>query len=102
MKKGVNWIENQRENCYKMLKNCLIIKVDEILDQRLGPSISETKYDRDKPIFSVECEEINQIAMRQNSTDPIGSKISKMGVITAEPPYHAKVWEYPLPPPNQA
>ncbi len=28
---------------------------------------------------------------------PIGLKISKMRVITAEPPYHAKVWEYPPP-----
>ncbi len=29
------------------------------------------------------------------SRDPIRSKISKMGAITAEPPYHTQVWEYP-------
>ncbi len=25
MKKGANWIENQGENCYKMLGNCQMI-----------------------------------------------------------------------------
>ncbi len=47
----------------------------------LGLSISGTKCDRDKPILR----------------GPIGLKIPKIGVITAEPTYHAKVWEYPPP-----
>ncbi len=33
MKKGVNWIENQSENCYKMFKNCYIMHLGEQLDQ---------------------------------------------------------------------
>ncbi len=33
MKKGVNWVENQGENLYKMLKNSSITHFDETLDQ---------------------------------------------------------------------
>ncbi len=54
MKKGVNWIENQDENWYKMLKICYIIHLGEKNRPTLGPSISETKCDRDKPSFSAE------------------------------------------------
>ncbi len=35
------------------------------------------------------------IVLRHKIGTPIGWKIPKMGVITAEPPYHAQVWEYP-------
>ncbi len=60
----------------------------------LGPRISGSKSDRDKLIvFCIrggqsDCDEAW-------NRDPIGLKISKMWVITAEPPYHAEVWEYP-------
>ncbi len=60
----------------------------------LGPSISGTKCDRDKPIFSPkgggqsDCVEVY-------NRDPIGLKIHKTWVISAEPPHHAQVWEYP-------
>ncbi len=53
MKKRVNWIEYQGENWCKMLKKYEIIHFDGALDQTLGPSISQTKCDRDKP-FSME------------------------------------------------
>ncbi len=33
MKKGVNWIENQGENWYKVLKNCYIIHSGDKIDQ---------------------------------------------------------------------
>ncbi len=42
MKKGVNNIENQRENSHKLLQKCQFI--------------SGTKCDRDKPIVSAEIE----------------------------------------------
>ncbi len=58
----------------------------------LGPSISGTKCDRDKLIFSAEREGQSDFAEVYN-WDPIGLKIKK-GVITVEPPYHAQVWEY--------
>ncbi len=60
----------------------------------LGSSISGTKCDRDKPIVSAErggqsdCVEVY-------NRDSIGLKIPKTEAITAEPPYHAQVWEYP-------
>ncbi len=57
----------------------------------LGPSISGTKHDRDNTIFFAE----RQGQSNHENMDPIGLKISKMGVITAEPAYHAQVWEYP-------
>ncbi len=48
MKKGVNWIENQGENlyqnAYKLFNNTLCWKIR----PTLGPSISDTKCDRDK------------------------------------------------------
>ncbi len=53
MKKGFIWIENQGENLYKMLNllnNTFWWKIRPNLD----PSISGTKCDRDKPIFSAE------------------------------------------------
>ncbi len=53
MKKGVNSIENQGENWYKMLSllnNTCWWKIRPTLD----PSISGTKCDRDKPNFSAE------------------------------------------------
>ncbi len=46
----VNWIENQGENLYKMLKNLNWVKITQTLD----PSISVTIYDSDKPIFDAE------------------------------------------------
>ncbi len=52
MKKGVNWIENQGENWYKMLLNNL--HLGEKIRPTLCPSISGTTYDKDKPIFSAE------------------------------------------------
>ncbi len=51
MKKGVNWIENQGENWYKMdknLNNTFLVIIRTIF----GPIISGTKYDRDKLISS--------------------------------------------------
>ncbi len=50
MKKGVSWIENQGENWYKMLNNTFWWKIR----STLGPSISGTKCDRNKPIFTAE------------------------------------------------
>ncbi len=52
MKMGVNWIDNQVEHLYKMLKNCEIIVWWKNLPI-LGPSMSGTKCE-DKPIFSAE------------------------------------------------
>ncbi len=52
MKKGVSWIEDQGENSYKMLKN-LNNTFGWKFRPTLGPSISGTKSDRDKPFFSV-------------------------------------------------
>ncbi len=78
------------QNAYNLLNNTFWWKIT----LTLGPSISGTKCDRDKPIFSAEkggqsdCVEVWNI-------DPIGLKISKTRVITAEPLYHAQVWEYP-------
>ncbi len=64
----------------------------------LGPNISGTKCDRDKPIFSAERGDQSDCVELYNR-DPIGLKIPKTGVITAEPPYHAQVWVCPPPPP---
>ncbi len=47
----------------------------------LGSSISRTKCDRDNRFLSAE--------------RSIELKIPKTGFITAEPPYHAQVWNYP-------
>ncbi len=52
MKKRVNWIENQGENWYKMLKTCQIIQFGKNIRPNLGASIFGTKCDRDNPIFS--------------------------------------------------
>ncbi len=46
MEKGVNWIENEGKIDTKCLKS--------VKKYILGPSISETKCDRDKPILSAE------------------------------------------------
>ncbi len=54
MKRGVNWIENQEENWYKLLKICWMIHFGKENRPTLGPSISGTKCDRDNPIFSTE------------------------------------------------
>ncbi len=57
-------------------------------------SASGNKCDRDKPIFSAERGSQSDCVEVQNR-DLIGSKIPKTGVITAEPPYNAQIWEYP-------
>ncbi len=51
MKKKVNWIENQDENLYKILKN-----LNNTFWWNITPSISisGSKCDRDKPFFSAE------------------------------------------------
>ncbi len=55
----------------------------------LGPGISGTKCDRDKPIFSAQ--RMGQIDRNDAyNRDPIRLQISKMRVINTEPPYHAK------------
>ncbi len=46
----------------------------------------------EKNRFFLQKEGVNRIML---SRDRIGLKISKMGVIRAEPPNHAQVWEYP-------
>ncbi len=51
MKRGVNKIENQVENWYKLLQKC---QMADFCD--LGQIISGTKCDRYKPIFSAERE----------------------------------------------
>ncbi len=51
MKKGVNWIENQGENWYQM-HNKLNNTFWWSIRQTLGRSISGTKCDKDKLIFS--------------------------------------------------
>ncbi len=55
MKKRVNWIKNQGENCYKILQNCLETRTHfgEKIDC-LDPITFGTKLDRDKQIFSEE------------------------------------------------
>ncbi len=50
MKKGVNWIENQGENCVKLLNKTFWWKIW----STLCSSISGTKCERDNPIFSAE------------------------------------------------
>ncbi len=86
----IRFCENERSQKIKIIvKGCQ-------LDRKLtlGPSISGTKCDRDKPIISTErggqsyCVEVS-------NRDSIGLKMAKTGVITAEPPYHVQVWEYP-------
>ncbi len=53
--KGVNKIENQGENSYKMLQNGQMTDLGETLYVlTLGQNISVTKYDRDKSFFSAE------------------------------------------------
>ncbi len=47
MKKGVNKIENQGEQNASKLSNEFLVKIRPIL----GPIISRTKYDRNKPFF---------------------------------------------------
>ncbi len=54
MKKGVNWIENQGENLYKMLKNCKIIHVGEKLVQNWVQVSFELNVIETNPFFSVE------------------------------------------------
>ncbi len=49
IKKGVSWIENLYK-MLKILKNTFWWKIEPIL----GPNISGTKCDRDKPIFFTE------------------------------------------------
>ncbi len=60
MIKGVNKIENQGENWYKMhQKKCIKVSNGRFLWKNrptLGQIISGTKCDRDKPIFSAERE----------------------------------------------
>ncbi len=89
MGKGVYWIENERQidtKCLKLLNNTFWWKIT----TTLGPSISRTKCDGDKSIFSAE---------KGGQSDCVEVlKISKKGVITSEPLYHAQVWEYPPPP----
>ncbi len=76
MKKWVNWIKHQEENLYKMFKN-IVVK----------------NYIQETTRFFLQKKGVNQTIINRDS---IGLKISKTSVITAEPPYHAKVWEYPL------
>ncbi len=54
----------------------------------LGPSISETKCDRDKPFFSAESGGQSNGGELQIS-DWFRLKIPKIGVITTELPFHA-------------
>ncbi len=51
MKKGVNWLGNQVENWYKMLKNCILMKK---IRSKLGPRIFGIKWYRNKLIVSAE------------------------------------------------
>ncbi len=53
----------------------------------LGLSISRTIYDRERG-WQLDC-------VKVYSRDPIGFKITKMGAITAESPYHVQVWKNP-------
>ncbi len=55
MKKRVNWIKNQGENCYKILQDCLETRTH-FGEKRnyLDPITFGTKLDRDKLIFSAE------------------------------------------------
>ncbi len=53
-KRGVNWIENKGENLYKMLKKQLNNIFWWKIRPTLGPSVSGTKCDIDKPFFSAE------------------------------------------------
>ncbi len=45
--------------------------------------------------FFLQKEGVNQIMMRHNIGTQSDRQSQKWGVITAEPPYHAQVWEYP-------
>ncbi len=66
MKTGVHWIENQGENWWKNKPN-------------LGPSISGTKCDRDKPILFRHEEGGQSDWLEAYNRDLIGSKFSKDG-----------------------
>ncbi len=74
MKMRVNWIENQRENWYKILYNTFWWKIR----LTLGPSISGTKCDRDKLIFFAE-KGVNQIALRYKIGTQYVWKFQKRG-----------------------
>ncbi len=73
MKKGVNLIEDQGENWYKMLKN---------LNNTFWWKRRQTRSNMTNQFF-LQKEWVNQI------------ESSKTGVITSGPPYHAQVKEYP-------
>ncbi len=60
----------------------------------LGPSISGTKCDRDKPFF-LQKEGVFWVVLRYKIGTQSYRKSPTQGVIIAEPPYHAQVWEYP-------
>ncbi len=87
---GVKQIENQwkRGSIGSQIKGKLVQNALNLLHNtfwwnirpNVGPSISGTKCDRGKPIFSAE---------REDQSDCVE------GVITAEPHYHVQVWEYP-------
>ncbi len=78
------------QNAWRLLNNVFCWKNR----PTLRPSISGTKCDRDKPIFSAERGGQSEDDDTYNR-DLVGSKISKTGVITTELPYHAQLWEYP-------
>ncbi len=63
MEKGVNWIENHGENLYKIYLNLLNSTSWWKNRPTLGPNISGTKCDRDKPIF-LKNEGVNRIVLR--------------------------------------
>ncbi len=50
MSTELNWIENQEDNLYKLHQNGQM-KLFANVGKQLGPIISGTRHDRDKPIF---------------------------------------------------
>ncbi len=76
--------------CLKLLNNTFWWQIR----PTLGPCISRTKCDRDKPIFSAQ--RVGQSDRDEAyNRDPFRSKIWKTEVIIAEPLYDAQMWEYP-------
>ncbi len=62
MKEGVNWIENQGENWYKMLQNCQITCFGKKNKPTLDQIIFRTKCECDKMTF-LQKEEFNKIEL---------------------------------------